>query len=723
MAFAAGDRVSRYRLIDKLGEGGMGVVWRAHDESLDREIAVKFLPEEFADDPERRARFEREAKAVAALNHPNIVTIYSVEEAEGHFFFTMEMVDGEPLSKIIPEDGLPLERVLDLAIPLAGAINAAHERGIIHRDLKPDNIMLAGDGLVKILDFGLAQFRQGLMSNAAADSSATTMRREEGISGTLRYMSPEQIRGEALDHRTDLFSFGVILFQMSTGRLPFLDATAADALASILKDAPLNVDDVKPELPRQLSRIVARCLEKQVRRRTQSALDLRNQLEQLKHERVSMKEKYGPSIAVLPFVDMSPERDQEYFCEGMAEEILNALSRIRGLRMASRTSSFRFRNATADSRDIGKQLRVGTLLEGSVRRSGGRLRISAQLVDVDEGYHLWSERYDRELTDVFEIQDEIARSIARALQVTLTTAEKGEIQKTPTRDVQAYDYYLRGRKFYYQFGRREIEFALQLFSRAIELDPDFALAWAGLADCWSFLFMYSERSETSRQQAETASGRAIELDPESAQAQASRGVALSLGRRDDEAEQAFETAIRLDPTLFEAYYFYARHCFVGGDLEKAARMYQQATKVFPEDYQARLLVAQIFEELGRPADAEAARRAGIEVAEKHLELNPDDARALYLGANGLVALGEVERGLEWAGRALEMAPDEPMLLYNVGCIYALAGRIEDAVEVLERAVANGLTQKRWFEHDNNLDPLREHPRFRALMERLERSKS
>jgi len=723
MAVAAGDRVSRYRLIDKLGEGGMGVVWRAHDESLDREIAVKFLPEEFADDPERRARFEREAKAVAALNHPNIVTIYSVEEAEGHFFFTMEMVDGEPLSKIIPEDGLPLERVLDLAIPLAGAINAAHERGIIHRDLKPDNIMLAGDGLVKILDFGLAQFRQGLMSNAAADSSATTMRREEGISGTLRYMSPEQIRGEALDHRTDLFSFGVILFQMSTGRLPFLDATAADALASILKDAPLNVDDVKPELPRQLSRIVARCLEKQVRRRTQSALDLRNQLEQLKHERVSMKEKYGPSIAVLPFVDMSPERDQEYFCEGMAEEILNALSRIRGLRVASRTSSFRFRNATADSRDIGKQLRVGTLLEGSVRRSGGRLRISAQLVDVDEGYHLWSERYDRELTDVFDIQDEIARSIARALQVTLTAAEKGEIQKTPTRDVQAYDYYLRGRKFYYQFGRREIEFALQLFSRAIELDPDFALAWAGLADCWSFLFMYSERSETSRQQAETASGRAIQLDPESAQAQASRGVALSLSRRDDEAEKAFETAIGLDPTLFEAYYFYARHCFVGGDLEKAARMYQQATKVFPEDYQARLLVAQIFEELGRPADAEAARRAGIEVAEKHLELNPDDARAVYLGANGLVALGEVERGLEWAARALEMAPDEPMLLYNVGCIYSLAGRIDDAVEVLERAVANGLTQKRWFEHDNNLDPLREHPRFRALMERLERSKS
>jgi len=723
MAVAAGDRVSRYRLIDKLGEGGMGVVWRAHDESLDREIAVKFLPEEFADDPERRARFEREAKAVAALNHPNIVTIYSVEEAEGHFFFTMEMVDGEPLSKIIPEDGLPLERVLDLAIPLAGAINAAHERGIIHRDLKPDNIMLAGDGLVKILDFGLAQFRQGLMSNAAADSSATTMRREEGISGTLRYMSPEQIRGEALDHRTDLFSFGVILFQMSTGRLPFLDATAADALASILKDAPLNVDDVKPELPRQLSRIVARCLEKQVRRRTQSALDLRNQLEQLKHERVSMKEKYGPTIAVLPFVDMSPERDQEYFCEGMAEEILNALSRIRGLRVASRTSSFRFRNATADSRDIGKQLRVGTLLEGSVRRSGGRLRISAQLVDVDEGYHLWSERYDRELTDVFDIQDEIARSIARALQVTLTAAEKGEIQKTPTRDVQAYDYYLRGRKFYYQFGRREIEFALQLFSRAIELDPDFALAWAGLADCWSFLFMYSERSETSRQQAETASGRAIQLDPESAQAQASRGVALSLSRRDDEAEKAFETAIGLDPTLFEAYYFYARHCFVGGDLEKAARMYQQATKVFPEDYQARLLVAQIFEELGRPADAEAARRAGIEVAEKHLELNPDDARAVYLGANGLVALGEVERGLEWAARALEMAPDEPMLLYNVGCIYSLAGRIDDAVEVLERAVANGLTQKRWFEHDNNLDPLREHPRFRALMERLERSKS
>jgi len=722
MAIAAGSELSHYLLIEKLGEGGMGVVWRAHDRSLDREVAIKFLPEAFAGDPERRARFEREAKAVAALNHPNIVTIYSVEEAEGHFFFTMELVDGAPLSGSIPEEGLPLERMLDLAIPMVGAINAAHERGIIHRDLKPDNVMLAGGDVVKILDFGLAQFRQGVLPGTTTDTSATTVKREEGLSGTIRYMSPEQIRGETPDHRADLFALGVILFEMATGRLPFSNATAADTLASILKDAPLNVDDVRPELPRQLGRIVARCLEKEVRRRAQSALDLRNELEQLKHERVSMKEKFGPSIAVLPFADMSPERDQEYFCEGMAEEILAALSRVRGLRVASRTSSFRFRNATADSREIGRRLRVGTLLEGSVRKSGGRLRISAQLIDVDEGYHLWSERYDRELTDVFDIQDEIARSIAAALKVTLTAAEKGEIQKTPTRDVQAYDYYLRGRRFYYQFGRREIEFALQLFSRAIELDPDFTRAWAGLAHCWSFIFMYSERSATSLEQAEAASGRAIELDPESAEAQASRGVALSIARRDDEAERAFQTAIRLDPTLYDAYYAYARHCFAGGNLEKAARMYEQASKVSPEDYQARLLVAQIYDDLGLHDKAKTARLQGIEHAESHLALNPDDARALYMGANGLVALGETDRGLEWAARALEMAPEESMLLYNVGCIYSLAGRIEEAIAVLERAVANGLTQKRWLEHDNNLDPLREHPRFRALMERLDRMK-
>jgi TolB-like protein/tetratricopeptide (TPR) repeat protein len=418
---------------------------------------------------------------------------------------------------------------------------------------------------------------------------------------------------------------------------------------------------------------------------------------------------------VLPFVDMSPEKDQGYFCDGMAEEIINALSGLRELRVASRTSSFQLRDAATDSREIARRLDVSTLLEGSVRKAGSRLRIVVQLIEAGGGFHLWSERYDREMKDVFDVQEEIARSVVRALRVTLSPQEKGSLAKAPTAHVQAYDYYLRGRSYYYRYGRRDIEFALQLFSRAIELDPGYALAHAGLADCWSYIYLYSERKDAIREHAESASRRAVELAPDSAQAHASHGAALNLGGHYDEAEREFEAAIRLDPDLFEAWYFYARKCFVSGDLEKAARMYERASRVHPGDYQSPLLVAQIYDDLGRPDDARAARRRGVALVEARLELHPDDARALYMGANGLVALDEREAGLAWARRARSLAPEEAMLLYNLGCIYSLAGEVEEALDCLESAVRHGVTQKGWYEHDSNLDPIRRHPRFEALL--------
>ena len=427
----------------------------------------------------------------------------------------------------------------------------------------------------------------------------------------------------------------------------------------------------------------------------------------------------GASIAVLPFTDISQEKDQGYFCEGMAEEIINALSRVKGLHVASRTSAFQFKPGAADSRQIGRRMGVSTLLEGSVRKSGNRLRIAVQMTNAESGYQLWGERFDREMSDVFAIQDEIAQNIVQALQVKLTPEERGALQKAPTRDVQAYDYYLRGRKFYYHYNRRDIEFAIQFFSRAVELDPAFVLAHAGLADCWCYIYLYAERSESARRQADTASLRAVELDPGSAQAQASRAVSLSLSRRDEEAEQAFEAAIRLDPDLFEAYYFQARHSFVRGELGKAVRLYEQAMRVRPEDYQSPLLVAQIYDDLGRPEDARASRERGVRNAEEHLKLNPEDARAVYMAANGLAALGEQERAREWAQRALVMEPDEPMLLYNAGCIYSLLGSVEEAIDCLERGVRNGLTQKGWLEHDSNLDLVRSHPRFQELLRQLD----
>jgi adenylate cyclase len=426
----------------------------------------------------------------------------------------------------------------------------------------------------------------------------------------------------------------------------------------------------------------------------------------------------GTSIAVLPFADLSREKDQGYFCEGMAEEILNALGKVSDLRIAPRRSAFQFQPNAANSREIGCSLRVRYLLEGSVRRSEDRLRIAVQLTDTEDGYQAWSERYDRDMSDVFAIQEEIANHIVEALRVKLAPGERAAVEKAPASDVAAYDFYLRGRKFYYQYGTRDIECAIQLFTHAIERDPDYALAYAGLADCWAYLFLYGGRNDLLRDQADWASLRAIELGPGVAQAQASRGLALSLGRRDQEAAEAFETAIRLDSNLYEAYYFYARHCFSRGRREEALRLYEQAMRVRPDDFQAPLLVAQIYDGFGRAEDARVARRRGVELAERHLKLNPDDARARYMGANGLIELGERERGAQWAGRALAMRPDDPVLLYNVGCIYSLLGRSEEALNCLENAIRAGLTGKNWLENDSNLDPLRAHARFQALLAEL-----
>jgi len=708
--------LGNYRLLEKLGEGGMGVVWKARDLKLDRDVAVKFLPEGAVGDAERRAFFEREAKAVAALSHPNIVTIYAVDEAEGATFFTMEFIEGQPLSKLIEPGGVSLDRFLELALPITDAVAAAHARGIIHRDLKPQNIMIDAAGQIKILDFGLARILLPLPKVLGRDEG-TTATLDADFAGTIAYMSPEQLRSQPLDHRTDIFSLGVVLFEWATGRLPFGGKTGPERIAAVLKDEPHSAVEINQGLPRQIDRIFRHCLEKEPRYRMASARDLREELDALRQAKEDGRAAL-PSIAVLPFADMSREKDQAYFCDGIAEEIINALCRVQGLRVASRTSSFQFKDSLADLREIGNALRVDTVLEGSVRKSEHRLRITVQLIEAARGFHLWSESFDRELRDVFAIQQEIAHNVVRSLQVTLSPQEKGALAEVPTSQVQAYDYYLRGRSFYFRYGRHDIEFALQLFSRAIELDPEYALAHAGLADCWSYIYLYSERKDSVRLQAETAGRRAVELAPGSAQAQASLAVALSLGGRKEEAQAAFEKAIRLDPTLFEAWYYYARQAFASGDLPKARSLYEEAMRVRPEDFYSPLLIAQVYQELGRPEDARAARERGVALVEKRIDLHPDDARALYMGANGLVAIGQKDKGLEWARRARRIDPDDPMLLYNLGCIHALAGDVEEAIDCLERAAAGGLLQKGWYEHDGDLDPLRGHPRFKALLERM-----
>jgi TolB-like protein/Tfp pilus assembly protein PilF len=422
-----------------------------------------------------------------------------------------------------------------------------------------------------------------------------------------------------------------------------------------------------------------------------------------------------PSIAVLPFADMSPDKDQDHFCEGMSEEIINALAKIREVHVASRTSSFQFKETNMDIEAIGRQLKVNTVLEGSVRKAGGQLRVTAQLIKVEDGYHIWSESYDRELKDVFGIQKEIAENVVRAFKLTLSDTEARAIEQRPTENIEAYEYYLRGRRHFFQLSESGWALSREEFSRAIELDPDYALAFAGLADCFSFLYMYADSSASNRLQAETNSRLALQLEPDLAAVHASRGLALSLGQRHEEAEKAFTRAVEIDPRLFDAYYFHARHAFAQGKFEQAAELFEKASEVRPDDYQAISLLAQVYRTLGREKERTDACRRTLEAIEKHLLTNPNDSRALCFGSLNLFESGREDKGAQWLQRAIEVDPDDAMNLYNVACVYSSTGRVDEALDCLERSIGKGMAELDWMVNDSDLDNLRDHPRFKKLL--------
>jgi TolB-like protein/Flp pilus assembly protein TadD len=692
----------------------MGVVYAAEDTKLARTIALKILPADLAADPERRARFEREARAVASLNHPNIVTIYSIEEDDGTLFLTMELVRGRTLAELFEPGGLGLDTLLDIAVPLADALAAAHEQGITHRDVKPQNVMVTSEGRVKVLDFGLAKLARAPHVEDDTVTMATTVGR---VMGTIPYMSPEQIRGQPVDARSDLFSLGTVLYELAAGHRPFQGNSAAELISSILRDAPQPVTELRPELGSGLNPILQRCLEKDPAHRPQRAADLRDELAALRHDPGAPVERFVPSIAVLPFRDRSPAQDQAYLCEGMAEELIRRLAGIPGLRVASRMSSFQFKTGDGDRRDIGRRLGVAGILEGSVSKLGDRLRITAELVDVASGYQRWSERYDRQLEDVFTIQDEIAANIVGALRPTLAPESALGSRKAPAANAEAYDFYLRGR---HQAARRtstSAQRALEMFARAIEIDPDYGLAYAGIADCHSLLHDSHGGHVEDLERADAASRKAIELAPDLAESHVSRGLALALARRFDEAATEYKAAMRLNPAHFEAYYGAAHDQLELGRLEEAAALLEQASRVSPEDYQALGVLSLVYRRLGRDKDAMRSSRRQLAIVEKQLALNPDDARARIFGANALLSLGERDRSLDWTARAVVLDPDGPDTLYNAACACARAGETESALQLLEKLAQGGHSdsQKKWMEDDPDFASLKDHPRFRRLL--------
>jgi non-specific serine/threonine protein kinase len=710
--------ISRYKIVSQLASGGMGSVYLARDTKLERSIALKVLPTDVAADPSALSRFRQEARAIAAVNHPNIVVIHSVEEVGETHFITMELIEGRTLSDIIGEDDLGLDFFFQVAIPLASALEAAHTQGVTHRDLKPANIMVTHAGLVKVLDFGLAKMVRADAKLPAPDNPTETMLTENMILGTPNYMSPEQVRSQQADPRSDIFSLGAIMYHLVTGHRPFTGFTTTEILASVIRDVPSPAMLLNPACPAQLSRIIDRCLAKDPAKRFQDMTELHHQLEQARDQFDQESEGVIQSIAVLPFVDMSPQKDQEHFCTGIAEEIINALAGVDGLKVVSRMSSFQYGEMGGDTREIGRKLGVQALLEGSVRKAGTKLRIIAQLIDVSDGCHIWSQRFDRDLQDIFEVQDEIAQSVVKVLRLTIDPERDKHLVEVRTNDAAAYDFYLRGREFFRRWGKRNIQIAQRMFSQASAIDPDFASAHAGLADTYSYVFMYINSSPENLEQAELNSALALELDPALAEAHAARGLALSLGKHHQAAIKSFRTAIDLDPNLFEAYYFYARDLVVQGKYEEAVVYYDKAHEVSPDDYQIPILKAQIHHSLEEDTKEEQANRLGMELAEKAILLNPEDARACYMGAGAMIRLGQEKRGLQWAKRALALDPDDPAILYNVACNLSGLGQVEEAIDCLERTVKVGAAYKDWMMNDTDLDPLRENPRFIKLVDSL-----
>ncbi len=715
----------------------MGEVYRALDNRLEREVAIKVLPRKFAEDAAALARFRRESRAVAALSHPNIRSIYDIDVDSDTSFAVMELLEGQTIDAEIAHQPMPWQRAVGVALDVAEGLAAAHAKGIIHRDIKPQNIFLTNDGAAKILDFGLARLDS---PNSGSDEGLTatiTFATQAGtIMGTVQYMSPEQVRGQPADARSDIFSFGCVLYEMITRKRLFSRNSQPETMAAILHEPPPKAADEGITVPLELQRIIDHCLEKNPQQRFQSARDLPFALRGLlsgadealpaEELRTPLSGTFPPvsdeqdsrSIAVLPFVNMSSDEENEFFSDGLAEELINALSKIEGLKVTSRTSAFAFKSKKQDIREIGSHLNVQTVLEGSVRKSGSRLRIRSQLVNVSDGYHLWSETFDRQMEDVFAVQDEIAENIAKALRVVLTDKAKRALAKVPTDNIEAYEYYLRGRQSYYQVNRRGLERARKLFGRAVELDPSYAAAFAGIADCCAILFMWFGAAEIHKKEAQDASREAVELDPELAEAHVSRGNALVIDKKFDRAEKEFQEAIKLGPESFEAHYFYGRACFGQGLFEQAADLFETAARIRPDDYASPNLLANAYEGLGRTDEAIRSYQLSYEAAQKHLEFFPDDGRALYFGAMALIELGQNDKGLEWVERAIKAEPEEPVVLYNVGCVYSKLGRHDRAFSCLDDAVTFGIGQKEWFVHDPDLDPLREDPRFEKLIERL-----
>jgi non-specific serine/threonine protein kinase len=729
-----GKEISHYRITRQLGSGGMGVVYEAEDTRLGRRVALKFLPPEMQQDAPSLERFQREARAASALNHPNICTVYAIEQHERQPFIVMELLEGRTLAQALGGQPFPMDQLLEAAIQIADALESAHAKGIVHRDIKPANIFINARGQVKILDFGLAKI-EGLLRPAAGGASPSQLDTVGGgeltargtALGTVSYMSPEQARGQLTDARTDLFSLGTVLYQMATAALPFPGDTSAVVFDAILNRDPAPIKDAHPDVPTDFGRILEKALEKDRNLRYQTATDLKTDLSRLKRDLDSGRRRAADladsrgaakqpekSIAVLYFENLSGVKEDEYFRDGITEDIITELSKIRGLNIFSRPTVLAYRDKQVTPAQIGQQLRAAYVLAGSLRRAGNRLRINTQLVDTRTDFPLWSERYDREMKDVFEVQDEIARKIAEALRITLSPQEQEAIAAKPTDNLQAYDLYLRGKSYARRVTRQDLEFALQMLQNAVALDPKFALAYAAIANvCAQHHYNYG-RDPIWMERAEAASAQATMLNPDLPEALVAQAWVLYAGGRHDEAIRFARQAIDRKRDCEGAYYLLGRALFAAGRYQEVAAIADGAIESSGEDLNVYVPITNALEALGKEELLRNVWQRRIAALEAHLKQVPEDARSRIHLAIGYGRSNRIDDAVRETSLAIVLRPNEATVLYNAACAFCIMHKKPEALDAIRKAWDAGFKDPNWARRDPDLSLLHGDPEFERL---------